>query len=223
MKKQNLNKDMIKETELHNFEAPHLAAPSAEDFDPELIELWTKGLSMNVQFKMLLNLSECKYYLEEIKKLHKEIYEMERDPEWGDGPDRLVSRHISYNIFKYPKFESLYEKVRNNLPEDFKNSGYFIRGWVNQLNPGEGLKGHRHSYPLSGHVTIHGTNSFTTYKNPETFVAIESPSGGFHLMSEGVYHEVTINKGESPRVSVAFDVLTPDQVCPEFLHLLKEL
>ena len=222
-KKPILNNDILKDTELEGYEAPSLNTPSADDFDMDTINLWRSGLTMSVQFKMILNISECQYYLSEIKKIHKEIYEMERDPEWGEGPDRLVSRHISYNIFQYQKFEGLFQKIRNSIPEEFLNSGHFIRGWINQLNPGEGLRGHRHSYPLSGHVTIHGTNCLTTYKNPETFISIESPSGGLHLLSKGVYHEVTVNKSENARVSIAFDVVTPGEVCPEFLDMLREL
>lgn len=218
-----LNNDHLEDTELEGYEAPGLHTPSSEKFDMNTINLWRSGLTMSVQFKIILSIPECQYYLSEIKKIHKEIYKMERDPEWGDGPDRLVSRHISYNIFQYEQFEGLLQKISKNLPEKFLNSGYFIRGWVNQLNHGEGLRGHRHSYPLSGHLTIHGTNSLITYKNPETFISIESPSGGLHLLSEGVYHEVTVNKSKDARVSVAFDVVTPGEVCPEFLDMLREL
>jgi hypothetical protein len=215
--------NILKETESINYEAPHLSTPATDEFDLDTIELWKEGLSMSVQFKMILDVTECRYYLNKIKQIYEEVHAMERDPEWGDGPDRLVSRHISYNIFQYEDFEPLYHRIRSHLPEEFKSCGYFIRGWINQLEPGEGLRGHRHSYPLSGHLTIHGTNCYTTYKNPESFVAIESPSGGLHLLSKGVYHEVTINKSESARVSIAFDVVRPTEVCPEFLPMLKEL
>jgi hypothetical protein len=54
-------------------------------------------------------------------------------PEWGDGPDRLVSRHISYNIFQYEDFKSLLDhRIKKELPQDFKGCGYFIRGWINR-------------------------------------------------------------------------------------------
>jgi hypothetical protein len=223
-KEKTLNHDkVLEETEAVNYEAPHLATPASDEFDLDTIELWKEGLSMSVQFKMFLPKHLCEYYLQCFDDIYDEIYNMERDPEWGDGPDRLVSRHISYNIFQYEKFKSLLDKLKKELPQDFLGCGYFIRGWINELKPGEGLRGHRHSYPMSGHITLRGTNSLTTYKNPETFISIESPTGGLHLLSKGVYHEVTINRSDVSRIAIAFDVVKPTEVCPEFLPMLSEL
>ena len=149
-----------------------------------------------------------------------------------DDPTWLTVKLWGYNFldFDYPCikyfnnfiFDS-YKFYMNQIGVDSSKPVY-IQCWANILrNNGRIIKPHHHadahsgapyeySY-VSGNISIHVENTSTSFAHPifkDMFSEIPNVNGQLIMFPSFMTHWSSENKSETPRVTIAFDIITED-------------
>ncbi|SVC89989.1 uncharacterized protein METZ01_LOCUS342843 [marine metagenome] len=142
----------------------------------------------------------------------------------GLGTTSITSRFRDFNLLKFdfhlvPKLkkaicDGIATLLRVSDNGDWQETLY-ANSWFNVLRQGEGMNIHSHGCNKNSfygfHVTINATEpSFTSYYHPIKFQeeAFHAPNkkGTLTLFPNYVPHEVSPNKHESPRITIAGDI-----------------
>jgi hypothetical protein len=140
----------------------------------------------------------------------------------------LTSRLWHYNLFDYPHAEL--RELKLIIAQQYcayvdamqyPRETVYIQCWANLLKFGQHINWHHHSDAhanapheyayMSGNLCIHADNTKTYYKNPcaETdIVGLDNVAGEMVLFPSFISHETDKNMNQTPRISIAFDIIT---------------
>jgi len=166
--------------------------------------------------------NDCKSFI-----LSDEGREIIKRPHW-------VMNNIQYNAFRWPgPFANLYFWIRTEFFKYAKEIDidmtipYYIHGWVNIFEKGDFIDWHNHMDRYTPN-TYHGVfcvnapeDSYTQYRNDknEIFDEIKSEAGNCHIICDmTTYHKSTENKSDEPRITLAFDIITPSEYNGTWKH-----
>ena len=160
-------------------------------------------------------------------KLPNKIYS---DGYTGLGKNSLTSRFTEYNFIDLKNKEIIKLKkniinFHNKLLELLKienPKNLWIRCWANVMRKGEQIKTHVHGVSsdtyLGGHICVqcedtstHYINPINTFNNPNIFSS-KNEVGKFTLFQNFIPHYTDVYKGEKERITIAFDLMTNEQV-----------
>jgi hypothetical protein len=165
----------------------------------------------------------------EVKKLPIQFYEEEKifDGYTGLGSNSTTSRSNQYNIltWDHPEIPKLKQNIIKNLIEYNSECGnntpnqLRIQCWYNVLRFGQKIKPHMHSTRpfcyLSGHFNVQVKNTSTVYMSPinqlndPDVIDIENQNGEMTIFPSYIFHYTTPHYSFKPRITIAFDVITP--------------
>jgi hypothetical protein len=119
-------------------------------------------------------------------------------------PDRLVKR--LYDLIRYAYSELAEHGVGG------ENESLWIQCWLNVHRRGQHLEVHRHlGFRAHGFFTVKADGTSTVFEIGEENFELEAKNGRLVLIGrDDVWHRVTPNPSDEPRVSIAFDLL-PDE------------
>jgi len=173
------------------------------------------------------------------KELEKLVIEKENDilinkpyPE-NDGLDWITNRSYSYNLLdyheEYPVLLDFKKFIYDSYIEYCEFMGapiqtVYANCWANIIrNNGRTISPHTHSdghinAPLeysyiSGNICINAIDTKTYYANPflpKQSYAINNIPGELILFPSWVLHWVDKNMNDTPRISIAFDIVTEE-------------
>ena len=126
-----------------------------------------------------------------------------------------------FNVLKWdiPVCKDLLNEIKIFHTEYVKNTcGKFdsklkIRCWSNVMHKGQDIKQHYHSTKensyLSGHFTVKCDDSSTNYYHPYDHreYPIENSPNMLTLFPTWITHGTSIHKGDSERITIAFDLI----------------
>ena len=161
-----------------------------------------------------------------------------RDSNW------VTARLGYYNFldFDYPQIRTLEKFILDsyntfmpllNVPTE----KIYCHAWVNIIRTGEQITTHNHadahtnlpgcySY-LSGNITIEAEETTTNYSSPYNAQShrIPNQNGMLTLFPSFIMHSTSVNNSESPRLSLAFDIIPEStyNLMTENVHLFKKL
>jgi hypothetical protein len=151
-------------------------------------------------------------------------FDGERDPTW------ITARLWQYNFlnFDYPEVKQLKEIISDEYKNYMHAIGVtpepvYIQCWINILrNNGRIITPHNHasahtganeeySY-VSGNISIQTNDTATMFANPflgrTQFIPVPNNNGEMLLFPSFVVHCTTENKSDTPRYTIAFDIIT---------------
>ncbi len=142
------------------------------------------------------------------------------DGQTGLGNDSLTSRYPHFNLFQW-KQKGLNEAVRKTHDKfisilGYKNTDLYGQCWANVLRISEQIKSHSHYNDtlcyLGGHICTKVKDTHTHYVNPYTKQVYSSKNeiGKITLFPNWIDHYTDYNKGPQERVTIAFDLFTPE-------------
>jgi len=164
---------------------------------------------------------------------HKELTEWILSPKGRViiNRDEWVDLHIQYNIFQQPlqQFYEIFRHVRNSFFNNLSELGattlmqYYIHGWCNILEKSDQIDWHSHCDFYKKNM-FHGIycvdpagTSYTEYRLPkskEVFETVDSHQGCGHFISDMITeHRTSKNLSESPRITIAFDIIDFEHYC----------
>lgn len=188
--------------------------------------------------------------LEELKNiiLQKEIEILESFPPDSDGntglgPNSLTSRFKYFNLLKwdYPVVKQLHKEIKYLHSQyckhlfglAYKTPRLRIRCWANVLRKNQKIKQHYHSiHPhtyLGGHLTVCSSETSTVYVNPYAGKSAngeyfsKNVPGKLTLFPNYLPHWTTQHTGDEPRITIAFDITTLEQIFVVDKELLLDL
>jgi len=130
-----------------------------------------------------------------------------------DWPETTaLYRH--YNIFTIedPNIEQLQSVVRETVKQVNPNKEFYIRGWLNVLRDQNTLNWHDHAPDIvgamHGYISISSEPSVTVYRIGEDLLNVKNRNGYIVIgYSNRDKHRTTPMPSDTPRVSVAFDIV----------------
>jgi hypothetical protein len=144
----------------------------------------------------------------------------------GLGPNSLTSRSNLFNLLAWPEFAYIKTQILEKYLDFLEAVGVqrrkvYINSWANVLAKGQYIKPHLHSVGpltyLGGHISLTENDTCTVYINPINQLndPIEHKSknevGKITLFQNNIPHYTTENKIDSPRVTMAFDIMVEEQ------------
>lgn len=170
---------------------------------------------------LVKDLAEIIYLVEpDILKNNKP--KADRDPKW------LTAYLWNYNLFNYD-YKSLKilktiiaQEYHQYLKElNIKEEPAYIHGWANILRTGRDIGKHHHADAhceapeeyahISGNICIHAENTKTHYISPfirTMSASLQNNIGDIVLFPSWVEHATDKNPSSTPRLSLAFDIIT---------------
>lgn len=149
-------------------------------------------------------------------------------PGVGKPLNFLTSRLWHYNLFDYPHAEL--HQLKQIIAEEYcayvdamqyPRETVYIQCWANLLKFGQHINWHHHSDAhasapneyayVSGNLCIHADDTKTYYKNPcvETdIIGLDNVAGEMVLFPSFISHQTDKNMNQTPRISIAFDIIT---------------
>jgi hypothetical protein len=140
-------------------------------------------------------------------------------PKWAvAGSTYTTSLFNEYNLFLYPlpEFHKLYNEIKTyfHSVKDNPNEKYYIQCWLNYYQFGEYIDWHNHWPPevksWHGFYCVSGEGSYTSYKLPPDMKEVVIPTVTDQLVlskSDGDFHRSSEWNGQTPRVTIAFDIV----------------
>jgi hypothetical protein len=167
--------------------------------------------------------------------LQNVIFEIKDDilsikPAIGKSWNSLTSRLWNYNLFDFPNPELavLKDLIAQQYICFVDALGYtresvYIQCWANMLRFGQDINWHHHSDAhadaprefayVSGNLCIHADDTKTYYRNPcadTDIVGIDNIDGEMILFPSFIQHATDKNMTQTPRISIAFDIITQE-------------
>ena len=154
--------------------------------------------------------------------INKNKHQSKDDGGTGLGKDSLTAQYNSFNLFKVakdvPEFVELLKWLQKSYV-NFMNENKtqprkcLMFCWANVIRKGQPIEIHNHgakhfSY-LSGNLHFEDYDTKTVYHNPvnpRMVYETNNVSGGLTLFPSYIFHQADEHKGDSERVSMAFDL-----------------
>lgn len=137
-----------------------------------------------------------------------------------------TSNYEAYNLFTFPLDETnkLYKEIVTYCsPLLDENTKYWIQCWSNIFRKGDFIDWHGHwdsKYKAwHGFYCVNTDNSFTEYKIPHLEKNIKVQSKNNRLVigkSDGDKHKSSLWDKESPRITIAFDIIPLETLKQKF-------
>ena len=158
-----------------------------------------------------------------LTKEQKIISDNEYESDWGTGLGKqsMTSRSSSYNLLFWEEASELkriIKKYHDGIMErmSLEKVNVYCQCWANVMRSGEKIKLHRHSHDewtyLSGHVCIQTRDTSTYYVHPyskEPFGS-RNEKNKITIFPSWMEHYTDRYRGDSPRITVAFDLYTEE-------------
>ena len=195
--------------QIHRLKSAHPISPYAPEWNiPIGIDQWTEFEKIDTIKDFLLSKEE------EILKL-----DILDDARTGLGENDVTTRYGHYNLFDFanecPEIGDLLNFLRTSWFDFIRQDSTTpyplnIICWYNIIRKGQEIKLHRHSADettyLSGNMHLDSYDTLTTYEHMEMDMAVPNVKGGVTFFPGYVEHYVPIYEGDTPRVSLAFDL-----------------
>jgi hypothetical protein len=189
------------------------------------------GFNINL-FDVKLDVETTKQLAEVVIAEETNIINNVKSTDSNDDPTWLTGKLWSYNFldFDYPcitQFNNFifdsYKSYMNAIGVDCSKPVY-IQCWANILkNNGRIIKPHNHanahcgapyeySY-VSGNISIRVENTSTFFAHPlfkDLVIDIPNKTGELIMFPSFVTHGSSENKSETPRITIAFDIITEE-------------
>ena len=208
----------MNQVHLHKFQSPPPETPFAPWWNYIIAR---KQTDIDVQELRRVILIKEKEIVEKYPNSSYE-YSNYSDGYTGLGPNSLTSRYSFFNLLEwdYPVIKDLHKNIKIFHDEYLKGTigeqkdlPLGIRCWANVMRKGQQIKKHAHSsHPwsfLSGHFCVAAevttTNYFHQYNDNIEF--IKNEPGQMTLFPNWVPHNTSKHKGDSERISIAFDIV----------------
>jgi hypothetical protein len=177
--------------------------------------------------KKIFNGAECeswfRYLLEQEPILLDKFRVSAGNGGTGLSENSLTSRYPYFNVlkFNFHLVSKLKTLIFNGIKTILSVSGntnwqetLYANCWYNVLRQGESMQTHHHSYHKNSfygfHLTINAIETFTSYYHPIKFQeeAFHTPNkiGYLTLFPNFIPHSVSLNRYETPRISIAGDI-----------------
>ena len=158
----------------------------------------------------------------EIKEKYPNDWENYDDGDTGLGADSLTARFKHFNVLKWQEIPivELHQEIRVFHDEYFAQvigsepPPLKVRCWANVMRKGQQIKKHAHAtHPhtyLGGHFCVTADNTSTAYMHPynhEDYL-VENKPGELTLFPNYLSHYTTVHESDTPRISIAFDLVT---------------
>lgn len=163
------------------------------------------------EYKNFLTPEECKTLARIILEEEERILNIPNDSQ--KPYEGLTKQHTVYNWFNHPKVSFLNIPQRlAELPEFNTWKCYLMQCWTNILRQGENLNKHAHTYQPPNHlyacnIFIQGdTRTGTHYYAAGGYTP--NGVGTLTIVGQEHEHEVKTNIYQTPRISMAVDVMT---------------
>jgi hypothetical protein len=146
----------------------------------------------------------------------------------GLGSNSLTSRSNLFNVLSWEENEI--KIIKNKILEKYilflntlnvKRCKTYIQCWANVLRTGQHIETHLHSVDpltyLGGHLTITENSTSTIYINPINQLndpithTSENQIGKITFFQNNIPHCTTPNLTNSPRITIAFDLMTEER------------
>ena len=141
----------------------------------------------------------------------------------GLGINSLTARFSETNLlsWNYIACQELYKFISqsyNSFLKELKlTQPAYISAWANVVRRGQKIQPHWHScFPdsyLGGHLVLTDNNTSTIYQNPynpNDLWEFKNVSGNLTFFPNHLIHWTTINQTTTPRITIAFDILTEE-------------
>ena len=141
----------------------------------------------------------------------------------------MTSRLEYYNLldYDYPQLRSLEKFIKDSYTEymngfNFPTTDIYCHAWINILRSGERITKHNHADAhtklptdycyMSGNLCIQVTDTATRFESPYSgsFHDINNHNGEMVLFPSFMNHETTKNNTDTPRYTIAFDIITEE-------------
>jgi hypothetical protein len=158
-----------------------------------------------------------------LEREEKIIEDNEYESDWGTGlgKNSMTSRSSSYNLLCWDEATELkkvikhyHDTIMTKMHLDKKD--VYCQCWANVMRDGEKIKPHRHSHDewtyLSGHLCIQTNNTSTYYIHPysrEPFGS-RNETNKITIFPSWMEHYTDRYRGDQQRITIAFDLYTPD-------------
>ena len=213
----NIDEKLIDGTRLFGWKSEPPLTPVAPDYAHYILE------------KNIFSEEECNEWNEYLMEQESILFDKFRTSNYGvqnrERGTTITSRHRDFNLLKLD-FHGI-SKLKKALFEGIQTllgvSGnthwqetLYVNSWFNVLRQGDGMDIHLHGYNKNTfygfHVTINATQpSFTSYYHPVKFQedAVHNPNkiGNMTIFPNFIPHEVSLNKYETPRITIAGDIM----------------
>lgn len=176
-------------------------------------------------YNELFSLSECdplkKWLLDNQEEFLK--YPTNTVGDTGLASNSITARLGSYNLFDYrdqcEHIDTLYNFIQTLYLDFVTRKGAAIRncdiiGWFNVLEKGDKIKPHHHGATadtyISGNMHLDDYNTHTLYVSPydnQQVLADPNKKGNVTLFPTYLEHCTTEHNDDTPRVSIAFDIV----------------
>jgi hypothetical protein len=130
-----------------------------------------------------------------------------------------------YNLllYPYPEFSNLFKEIKTMFRESSLEDGdYYIQCWLNLYNKGDFIDWHNHwdqSFnSWHGFFCVDCEPSKTSYQIPNLDKIVDIKSKNNLLVmskSDGDYHRTWPWIKDSPRITIAFDIVPSGKIDPE--------
>jgi hypothetical protein len=165
-------------------------------------------------------------------------HDNEADPTW------LTARLWQYNFLDldYPEIQELKEFIRQQYVDYSTRLGYvpgktYIQCWANIIRDNQRcITPHEHACAhaqapgeyshVSGNLCLQADNTRTYYKNPvlpDMAAPIDNAPGEMILFPSYIVHWTDQNTSKTPRISIAFDIITEEVYNMINNHNFREL
>jgi hypothetical protein len=145
----------------------------------------------------------------------------------GIGPNSQSSNYSAFNLLAkdHPQVYALRREVFSKYCEFMTLTGVrrrrsWLHSWVNIHWGGESITAHIHNAGpycyLSGHVSVQCSGTSTIYLDPlntlNQVIIHDSPneSGKLTIFQQSIPHYTTTHNANTPRITVAFDILVDE-------------
>lgn len=195
------------------------------------------GTKMDTNFENYLYTKKLNLNLDKMHFSWREMYGVIRDNFYGKeehygGQATMTTKLFSqYNCFMYPMYEfhELYEEIRQCFHEVYGgNDKHYIQCWLNVYKKGEFIDWHTHWQAETNswhgfYCADVGEDSYTDYKIPLNGeikeIRVKSENNLLVLgKSENDTHRSSEWTHDSPRVTLAFDIVPRDYVGTQWLN-----
>ena len=140
------------------------------------------------------------------------------DGQTGLGYNSLTSRSCHFNVLNWWNKRSLKEYIRHGyeMYTGIKGKSLYVQCWANVMRKGEQIKPHIHGTSeetyLGGHICVQCNNTSTYYINSinqlcdPTAYQSKNEEGKLTLFQNFIPHYTDKHKGDSKRITIAFDL-----------------
>jgi hypothetical protein len=163
--------------------------------------------------------------LQEEENIINKYPNIEHDGGTGLGNNSLTARFSETNLltWNYNECKELFDIISksytNFLNEVKIDQPAYISAWANVVRQGQQIHPHWHScFPdsyLGGHLVISAERTSTMYQNPynpNEHWEFKNIPGNLTFFPNHLIHWTTVNQVPSPRITIAFDILTEEYI-----------